>query len=237
MKPKKIVVSILFFMIIGMSLPASANAEYIDISESCTLQLLDKEEAFSEYEEKYIEDLNIMFTRNRDKDEQCIETVKEILEELNEINSKIIENVRVKVYPLMSLPVGESYAKGTASRYYNINRIKLSHNGCNKSTIYHEIGHTIANRTIVSKGEEWSTSEDAKKYIELKEYTFNSEEELSYEKQKELPWEDKISEWFAEDCKQTLQLMTGAYTNGTNTNGDDLTTEVREFILELIESL
>jgi len=72
----------------------------------------------------------------------------------------------------------------------------------NEVTLYHELGHVIYNKYLEAYGHDWENSNElGQKYLELRGYTITKLDELS---QSNLAWEERASEWFAEDVKQFL---------------------------------
>ncbi len=202
------------------------------------IEIMDKGEAITEFSEEYREELKDMLVEGEQEQEISIQTVKELVYTVNTINPEILRDLKIKIYPFKYIINGGKYTSGTASKYLGKYNIALSKNGCNRTTVYHEIGHIICYKTTGSSGGySWdNVNENGDKYIQLKGYEINSEDELDSHRQREIPWENRIAEWFAEDARQVIETLTEAYISITRA-GPKITPEVEEFIYELIMSI
>lgn len=130
------------------------------------------------------------------------------------VDPNIFTDLEIKVYPAYAVIYETSafqkdtiLAKGFTSSKFNfakqiiLSTITLA-TGSGENTLYHELGHVVEGRKLGVYGYDWTNANEiGQQYIKAKEYT----QELTNEDQLKLSWEERLSEWFAEDVKHFIQ--------------------------------
>lgn len=151
-----------------------------------------------------VEAEDIWFWDTKAIDEEQIQKRLNKLQEIG-MDPDILADVEFKIHPG---PYIRTYWEGENKHYVNGTCSETTITVVEKKDIeivYHELGHAIHNKKLNANGYEWSEiNELGIKYIEMKSYN----KELNYDTQINLPWEDRIAEWFAEDVKQFLAERT-----------------------------
>lgn len=174
---------------------------------------------------------------------ETINSYREHVDELKAlgIDPYLLKNILVEVYPARILPSGFTGQVGRDTIYkpsilgeiaITRNIIEIGVDATSIHTFYHELGHVIHDKKLNVDGYDWSNSNKlAQRYIELVNY----DKKLDYESQIELPWEDRIAEWFAEDVRVFLTEKTGRVPLWKQAGfGETTTAEVSKFLNELI---
>ncbi len=229
MELKKNLGIILVLVALIIVYPADVNAEEVNIIN------IEKEEAFLEFEDKNKDILNNLLITDEERCNKAEQVVNKLVYDLNEINPKILDDVEIITYPFWFIPSNnDGCCRGTAYKHGEKYIIRLSLSGCEEETLYHELGHIISYKIANINGYDWSeVNENGEKYIKLKGYKIK---DITGKSQGNLPWEDRISEWIAEDIKQVIQIRKGGSSTETCA-GTKLVKEVEELITELIVEL
>ena len=161
-------------------------------------------------------------------------TDKEILNKMNKLrelgfNPIILEGIKIEVYPGSYI---KTYQKGEKQSYitgtYSSSTITIVSE--REDVLYHELGHVIEGCKLGVYGYDWtSVNKFGQQYIKLKSY----DKELTSETQLELPWEERLSEWFAEDVKQFLAEKLGEESFYRDI-GPEKTKDIDKFLEQLI---
>lgn len=119
-----------------------------------------------------------------EEEDQNIKFIKERLDNLVTLGLDpiILENIEVKIYPGYSIKYKidadtYEYYTGYASSKYDISRTNVLSstivisNGSSENTLYHELGHIIADKKLGTYGYDWRFVNDhGNEYIKLKNY-------------------------------------------------------------------
>jgi hypothetical protein len=130
------------------------------------------------------------------------------------VDPNIFTDLEIKVYPayaiihrISALQKDTVLARGFASSKFNFEKQIISSNitlamGSGENVLYHELGHVVEGRKLGVYGYDWTNANEiGQQYIQAKEYT----QGLKNEDQLKLSWEERLSEWFAEDVKHFIQ--------------------------------
>lgn len=169
------------------------------------------------------------------------------------VDPSIFDSLEIEIYPayaiILNMTTGEYetgeydvnncvLASGYISskfikgRNYFYSTITLSVGG-SENSLYHELGHVIENKKLGTFGYDWTRANElGQRYINAKGY----DNVLSSKEQLELKWEERLSEWFAEDVKHFIQEHVLEYeTTSDHYRGiPERTEEVDELLGEII---
>lgn len=156
------------------------------------------------------------------------------------VKDELFDNLTIIIYPIDAIvwEDGREYqAAGLFGAYWNmegglISQISIAMGSNLKLTLYHELGHLVSRKYINNFNCDWQkVNNNGKRYIIMKKYNINKG--LSYSEQITLSWEERITEWFAEDTKQVFEKLTGHW--GTYRYvGPYMTPDVEQLIKKLI---
>lgn len=180
-------------------------------------------------------------------EENYINVLKKHISEIEilGIDPYLLKNVKIEVYPRSSFITEENLAQivgctgqvsldetcilGDMTIQQNV--IMLCTQCWIIGAFNHEIGHVIHNKKFNVNGYDWFNSNElAQQYIELVNYN----KKLDYKSQIDLPYEERIAEWFAEDVRYFLTKKTGQLPLWKNTCTQQTSEEVKEFLEDLI---
>lgn len=152
------------------------------------------------------------------------------------MDPNIFENLKIEIHPAYLISF-QYFPEDTETYYANgltrgRDAIVLSM-GASENTLFHELGHVIEGKKLNVRGYNWTyANEIGQPYIKLKKH----DKELTDEAQLKLPWEERLSEWFAEDVKHFIQEHVLKYQKTSdNWSGiPERTEEVDSFLEQLI---
>lgn len=154
-----------------------------------------------------------------EEEEKFIQLIKTRLEKLENlgVDPELFADLEIRVYPDYQIPCGKgeqlTLASGKASSTYKYSILHSTITLATRTgedTLYHELGHILSDKKLNSKGYNWSEVNDiGLNYIEEKRYVEYLDEneyskDLTSKAQVELPWKDRLAEWFAEDVRQAI---------------------------------
>lgn len=185
----------------------------------------------------------IVFSIVLTEDVHCLpEEIQEFQEHIEERISNLIslglrpdifEDLKIEIYPAYYIPYnGSGMDEVKGYTYPASSAIRLA-TSSGENTFYHELGHIIHYKVLGASGYNWQNSNDlAQQYSELKNY----DKKLDFRTQENLPWNQRIAEWFAEDVKHFIQEYVLEYeTTSDHFKGiPERTRAVNEFMEELL---
>lgn len=158
------------------------------------------------------------------------------------LDPAIFTNLEVRIHPSPTLRREQtqgvsSLAAGSAATFLssdkkNIMSVIMLGVSSGEDVFYHELAHVVESYEIWTYGYDWAfINEFGQEYIKAKQYPHV--DKLTSSEQVNLPWESRISEWFAEDVAQILFEIQGVY-NYRHEAGPEKTKEVDELIKSYI---